>query len=133
MMTDTSTEAVERLARELDEPSNTLRALAAERDKWHAGWMEAEAKVSELEAERDALKALLDSVDDLSSALEQYNVKYNALAEENDTLKAEVGRLRESFRVNMIRFSPDVSHADIDDLLAHATPKPPSPPRPSQG
>lgn len=70
--------------------ADTIDALAAERDKWHAGWMEAEAKVSELEAERDALKALLDSVDDLSSALEQYNVKYNALAEENDSLKAEL-------------------------------------------
>jgi uncharacterized coiled-coil DUF342 family protein len=80
-MTDTSTEAVARLAASIEWHQNrksaahkanpryaapderyvkvppTLRALAAERDKWHAGWMEAEAKVSELEAGRDALKA----------------------------------------------------------------------------
>ena len=42
------------------------------------------------------------------------------LAAERDALKAEVGRLRGAFRVNMIRALPDVSHADIDDLLARA-------------
>jgi hypothetical protein len=41
-------------------------------------------------------------------------------AEERDALKAEVERLRVAFRVNMLRFAPDVSHADIDDLLAVA-------------
>ena len=44
----------------------------------------------------------------------------HALAAERDALKAEVGRLRGAFRVNMIRALPDVSHADIDDLLARA-------------
>lgn len=32
-------------------------------------------------------------------------------------LEAEVGRLRTAFRVNMLRLSPGVSHAEIDALL----------------
>jgi hypothetical protein len=46
-----------RLLSEAQKYFDQAKALASEREKWHAGWMEAEAKVSELEAERDALKA----------------------------------------------------------------------------
>jgi hypothetical protein len=48
---------------------DTLRALAAERDKWHAGWMEAEAKVSELEEEHDALKAEVGRLREVLSSI----------------------------------------------------------------
>ena len=44
--------------------ADRIEALEAERDKWHAGWMEAEAKVSELEAARDALAEKLKGQDD---------------------------------------------------------------------
>ena len=70
-----------------------IERLSAERDKWHTGWMEAEAKVSELEAERDALKA------ELHEARMQAIVDFGKLqeaCEERDALKAEVERLQEA-------------------------------------
>ena len=114
-MTDTSTKTVNltasdlvRLAKEWDENAapqppffatghlldamaDHIEELAAERDKWHAGWMEAEAKVSELEAERDALKA------ELHEARMQAIVDFGKLqkaCEERDALKATNKKLR---------------------------------------
>jgi uncharacterized coiled-coil DUF342 family protein len=111
-MTDTSTEAVERLAHQMDnlgfdDAFELIHALAAERDKWHAGWMEAEAKVSELGAEHDALKAevkrLRDALDDANSIIAFQEAKLEAYEEmapprDPDLLRkrlAEVKKMKE--------------------------------------
>ncbi len=49
-------------------------------------------------------------------------------------MKAEAERdaLRASFRVNMLRYVPNISHADIDALLAALTPADPQPVAPTR-
>jgi hypothetical protein len=128
-MTDTSTEAMERLEEAFQKAKRDLRervvcyvlrapvtvgdfldridVLAAERDKWYAGWMEAEAKVSELEAERDVLKA------ELHEARMQAIVDFGKLqeaCEERDALRAYLDTLPDG----------DISEDQVDAICALA-------------
>jgi hypothetical protein len=83
----------------------------------HQAIKDARETIPALAAERDVLKAELH--EDRMQAIVDFG-KLQKACEERNALKAEVDRLRVAFRVNMLRFAPDVSHADIDDLLAVA-------------
>jgi cell division protein FtsB len=75
----------------LDAMADHIEELAAERDKWHAGWMEAEAKVSELEAERVVLKA---EVERLQSVNELMCAQIDSLPQpEPDLLKRQLRKV----------------------------------------
>ena len=111
-MTSITTEEAETLAgsirgaseMERAEAANALRTLAAERDA-------AIARAEKAEAERDFLKARCDQISGASSGTLEVLEQWKARAL---TAEAEAERLIAAFRVNALRWNPELSHAEIN-------------------
>jgi len=71
--------------------------------------------------QRDSLKiALSDEVEAHVEAGEQLAAAEATLSRLQADRDAEVGRIRSAFRVNLLRYAPEITHADIDAMLGAA-------------